>query len=104
MTMIREFKFACPACHQHIQCAAGDSGQVVECPTCFLKVIVPQSPTGQTTRLILRAQPALRPPATTSPPTTAKQRVRPPAFGLAGAVSVLIGATLFSAMLYVLMR
>jgi hypothetical protein len=102
VTPIREFKFACPVCHQHIECVVEAGGQVIECPTCFQKIIIPQAPTGHTTKLILRAKQAVRPPAT--PPQTTVAVPDAKAVGMVAAVSGLILATMFSAMVYVLMR
>ena len=39
-----EFKFACPVCKQHMMCDTLQGGSVMECPTCFQKVIAPQAP------------------------------------------------------------
>ena len=39
-----EFKYACPVCGQHMKCDSSQSGTVMECPTCFQKIIVPQAP------------------------------------------------------------
>ena len=39
-----EFKYACPVCGQHIKCDSSQSGSVMECPTCFQKITVPQAP------------------------------------------------------------
>lgn len=39
-----EFKFACPVCGQHMMCDASQGGSVMECPTCFQKIIAPQAP------------------------------------------------------------
>lgn len=103
MTTIREFKFACPVCHQHIECSAEAGGHVVACPTCFQNIIVPAAPTGHTTKLILRAKPASRLPAAsmkaaaTAPPAD-------DAFGVVAVASVLIAAAMFSAMFYALIR
>jgi hypothetical protein len=58
---MREFKFACPVCGQHITADAGNSGAQVECPTCFKKLIVPQAPAADSPQLILTAAPADRP-------------------------------------------
>ena len=49
------FKFACPVCGQHIQCDATKSGSQMECPTCFRKIVVPQAPVGEDSKLILTA-------------------------------------------------
>lgn len=39
-----EFKFACPVCGQHMMCDSSQGGSVMECPTCFQKIIAPQAP------------------------------------------------------------
>ncbi len=39
-----EFKFACPVCGQHMMCDASQGGAVMDCPTCFQKIIAPQAP------------------------------------------------------------
>jgi len=39
-----EFKYACPVCGQHIKCDVSQAGTVMECPTCFQKITVPQAP------------------------------------------------------------
>jgi len=44
MQPMSEFKYACPVCGQHIKCDSSQSGTVMECPTCFQKIIVPQAP------------------------------------------------------------
>ncbi len=61
--LMSEFKFACPICGQHITTDSGASGKPIECPTCFRKIVVPQAPASEDTRLILSASQAadLRP-------------------------------------------
>ena len=39
-----EFKFACPVCGQHMMCDASQGGAVMDCPTCFQKIVAPQAP------------------------------------------------------------
>lgn len=39
-----EFKFACPVCGQHMMCDSSHGGSVMECPTCFQKIVAPQAP------------------------------------------------------------
>jgi hypothetical protein len=39
-----EFKYACPVCGQHMQSDSSQTGAVVDCPTCFQKIVVPQAP------------------------------------------------------------
>ncbi|HUC83672.1 MAG TPA: DUF1349 domain-containing protein, partial [Candidatus Acidoferrales bacterium] len=48
-----EFKYACPVCGQHIKCDSSQAGTVMECPTCFQKITVPQAPTGEDQKFIL---------------------------------------------------
>jgi predicted RNA-binding Zn-ribbon protein involved in translation (DUF1610 family) len=50
-----EFKFACPVCGQHITADSKTSGGQIECPTCFQKIVVPQAPASEDTKLILAA-------------------------------------------------
>src|SRR5436190_22394056 len=50
-----EFKFACPVCGQHISCDSTKSGAQLDCPTCFQKLIVPNAPQGDLSKLILNA-------------------------------------------------
>ncbi len=55
-----EFKFACPFCGQHITAASSSSGTHLDCPTCFQKLVVPQSPSTNDSKLILSAAKADR--------------------------------------------
>lgn len=48
-----EFKYACPVCSQHIKCDSSQAGTVMECPTCFQKIIAPQAPADADQKLIL---------------------------------------------------
>src|SRR5277367_4133407 len=48
-----EFKYACPVCGQHIKCDSSQVGTVMECPTCFQKITVPQSPASDDQKLII---------------------------------------------------
>jgi DNA-directed RNA polymerase subunit RPC12/RpoP len=57
---MKEFKFACPVCGQHITAAAETSGTQIECPTCFQRIVVPQERSDDT-KLILNASMAERP-------------------------------------------
>lgn len=92
MIPAREFKFACPVCHQHIQCAATSSGEIMTCPTCYQKLVVPSAPSGNTTRLLIRAKQAPK-----TPPAAPQQPVRQPAlsrkslFGLATILVLVVG-------------
>jgi hypothetical protein len=43
-----EFKFACPVCGQHMMCDTSHGGSVMECPTCFQKIVAPQAPAPDT--------------------------------------------------------
>jgi regulation of enolase protein 1 (concanavalin A-like superfamily)/DNA-directed RNA polymerase subunit RPC12/RpoP len=48
-----EFKYACPVCGQHIKCDSSQAGSVMECPTCFQKITVPQAPATDDQKFIL---------------------------------------------------
>jgi hypothetical protein len=48
-----EFKFVCPVCHQHIKCESWRSNTMMECPTCFQRIIVPQAPASDDVELII---------------------------------------------------
>ncbi len=39
-----EFKYACPVCGQHMMCDVSQGGAVMDCPTCFQKIVAPQAP------------------------------------------------------------
>ena len=65
-----EFKFACPVCGQHLTADSSTSGGQIECPTCFRKIVVPQAPRSDETKLILSAAQVSRPrPAPADTPT-----------------------------------
>jgi len=40
-----EFKFACPVCGQHVLCDSSQGGTVMQCPTCFQKIVAPHAST-----------------------------------------------------------
>ena len=48
-----EFKYACPVCGQHMMCDSSQSGTVMECPTCFQKIVAPQAPADPDSKFIL---------------------------------------------------
>ena len=48
-----EFKYACPVCGQHIKCDSSQAGSVMDCPTCFQKIVVPQPPANADPKFIL---------------------------------------------------
>ena len=48
-----EYKYACPVCGQHMMCDSSQAGSVMECPTCFQKIIAPQAPTGDDQKFVL---------------------------------------------------
>ena len=41
---MRDLKFACPHCEQHIKCEDNVAGQTINCPACGGKVVVPKLP------------------------------------------------------------
>ena len=48
-----EFKYACPVCGQHIRCDSSQSGTVMDCPTCFQQITVPQAPASGSQKFII---------------------------------------------------
>jgi len=48
-----EYKYACPVCGQHMKCDSSQAGTVMECPTCFQKIIAPQAPAGDDQKFVL---------------------------------------------------
>ncbi len=48
-----EFKYACPVCGQHMVCDTSQSGSVMECPTCFQKIVAPQALAGPDAKFVL---------------------------------------------------
>jgi DNA-directed RNA polymerase subunit RPC12/RpoP len=48
-----EFKYACPVCGQHMRCDSSQAGSVMECPTCFQKITVPQAPASEDQKFII---------------------------------------------------
>jgi hypothetical protein len=51
-----EFKYACPVCGQHIKCDSSQCGTVMDCPTCFQKIIAPQAASHSDSKIILTGQ------------------------------------------------
>lgn len=51
-----EFKYACPVCGQHIKCDSSQCGTVMDCPTCFQKIIAPQTASNSDSKIILTGQ------------------------------------------------
>jgi DNA-directed RNA polymerase subunit RPC12/RpoP len=52
---MREFKFNCPVCGQHIKSNVTQSGTTMECPTCFQRIIVPPAPESDDPKYIVTA-------------------------------------------------
>ena len=62
-----EFKYACPVCGQHIKCDSSQSGSVMECPTCFQKITVPQAPAMDDPKFIITGTKVGERPIPTAP-------------------------------------
>jgi len=62
-----EFKYACPVCGQHIKCDSSQAGSVMECPTCFQKITVPQAPSSDDQKFIITGTKVGERPATNIP-------------------------------------
>jgi DNA-directed RNA polymerase subunit RPC12/RpoP len=83
-----EFKYACPVCGQHIKCDSSQSGTVMECPTCFQKIIVPQAPEGEQTFILTGTKVGGERPL---PKTLEANPIAPrPAAGISGVIVVLL--------------
>jgi DNA-directed RNA polymerase subunit RPC12/RpoP len=48
-----EFKYSCPVCGQHMKCDTAQAGSVMDCPTCFQKIVVPMPPMSADSKLIM---------------------------------------------------
>ena len=48
-----EFKFVCPVCHQPIKCESWRNNSMMECPSCFQRIIVPPAPADDNVELII---------------------------------------------------
>src|SRR5580692_2006962 len=66
-----EFKYACPVCGQHIKCDSSQAGTVMDCPTCFQKITVPQAPMGEDQKFILTGSKVSDKPAPVRPDASA---------------------------------
>lgn len=75
-----EFKYACPVCGQHISCDSSQAGLEMTCPTCFQKIIPPQTSASSDTKLILTGIKAGDRPAATPSPTSFNAPKRAPGF------------------------
>lgn len=68
---MREIKFACPYCRQHITCDAQYCDAVIDCPACGNGIVVPRLCPSDSThpeRLVIASTSAPRPPRMTSIP------------------------------------
>ncbi len=95
-----EFKYACPVCGQHIRCDSTQSGSVMDCPTCFQKIIVPQAPANADSPLILTGQKfvekkPVKAPVLVSPVVEKTFPVAAVALAIALLVAVAAGAVAF---------
>ena len=74
---MREFKFACPVCGQHIRCDSSQSGSLMQCPTCFQNITAPQAPAEGSHKFILSGKKAGDRPAVPAPSAPPLPPVRP---------------------------
>jgi hypothetical protein len=42
--LMKEFKFSCPQCQQHLQCDEQFSGREIQCPACHHLIRIPAIP------------------------------------------------------------
>lgn len=83
-----EFKYACPVCGQHIKCDSSQSGTVMECPTCFQKIIVPQAPLGEQTLILTGTKVGTDRPAPKIPEASPRHHHSPQ--GVSGVLIVVV--------------
>jgi DNA-directed RNA polymerase subunit RPC12/RpoP len=83
-----EFKYACPVCGQHIKCDSSQAGTVMECPTCFQKITVPQAPSSDDQKFIITGTKVGERPVTNIP--TDREVTPERKFPLAAAVILLV--------------
>ena len=84
-----EFKYACPVCGQHIKCDVSQAGSVMECPTCFQKIVAPQAPAAGDAKLILtgmKADDRPMPTAFKANPAAARNPDRLPGWLVGGGI------------------
>jgi len=84
-----EFKYACPVCGQHIKCDSSQTGTIMDCPTCFQKIIVPQAPENADQKFIITGtqyseKPAMVPKAAATPMAPEAKKIPVVAVVLAG--------------------
>ena len=63
-----EFKFVCPACGKDVRCQSWQSNTMMECPSCFQRIIVPQGAASDDVELVITGSKARR--RSTSQPET----------------------------------
>jgi DNA-directed RNA polymerase subunit RPC12/RpoP len=83
-----EFKYACPVCGQHMMCDSSQAGTVMECPTCFQKITVPQAPDTDDPKFIITGTKKGERPVPTIPETSSS--FVPAAKGFPGALVVVV--------------
>ena len=90
-----EFTYACPVCGQHIKCESSQAGTVMECPTCFQKITVPQAPATAESKFILTGTKVGERPMPKVAEATPITAPRPKAFPVGALLLVLLlcGAT-----------
>jgi DNA-directed RNA polymerase subunit RPC12/RpoP len=96
-----EFKYACPVCGQHIKCDSSQAGSVMECPTCFQKITVPQAPATDDPKYIITGTKTGERPVAAAMANSA--RTPPPAKSspvAAIAFVVLIGAAIAAVLVF----
>jgi DNA-directed RNA polymerase subunit RPC12/RpoP len=84
-----EFKYACPVCGQHIKCDSSQVGTIMECPTCFQRITVPQAPSTDDPKFIIAGIKVGERPAPNVPDATPMGTL-PPAKGFSGAIMVVV--------------
>ncbi|HEY2328450.1 MAG TPA: hypothetical protein VGI63_01390 [Verrucomicrobiae bacterium] len=77
-------------CGQHMMCDTSHGGSVMDCPTCFQKIVAPGAPAPDT-KLILTGQKYVEKPTAASLDAINQSRQRPKNGGAGGRVFIVIG-------------
>lgn len=97
---MKEFKFACPVCGQHMAATPDQTGAHVQCPSCFRELVVPPPPAGENQTFIITASEYRRPAAPESPeqlastPTPQHPKNRVTLASLIGAAAVAVAVAI----------
>jgi hypothetical protein len=85
-----EYKFSCPQCGQHLQCAVGSIGAQINCPTCQQPIIIPPP-----TVSVSKASVSEPVPEKGNSATSSKMLIYAGIFGISVGLAIIAGAYFF---------